>query len=73
MRIYQHNDGSYSLDQTRYTSNNIHKYNPKTCPWGLLQHRTNQAPPEYVYSKENRPLFKEEEDAIKEKSWFGLQ
>eukprot|EP00957_Ditylum_brightwellii_P162811 12398052-Ditylum_brightwellii.AAC.1 len=62
MRIHQHNDGSYSLDQTRYTSNIIHKYNPKTCSWGLPQHRTIQAPPDYVYSKENRPSSKEERE-----------
>eukprot|EP00957_Ditylum_brightwellii_P156458 11907205-Ditylum_brightwellii.AAC.1 len=67
MRMYQHNNGSYSLDQTRYTSNIIHKYNPKTCPWDLPQHRTTQAPPEDVYSKENKPSSKEEEDAMKEK------
>eukprot|EP00957_Ditylum_brightwellii_P029438 2224921-Ditylum_brightwellii.AAC.1 len=29
MRIYQQNNGFYSLEQTRYTSNIIHKYNPK--------------------------------------------
>eukprot|EP00957_Ditylum_brightwellii_P147452 11227961-Ditylum_brightwellii.AAC.1 len=62
MRIHQHKDGSYSLDQTRYTSNIIHKYNPKTCLWGLPQQISTQVPPEYVYSKENRPLSKEEEE-----------
>eukprot|EP00957_Ditylum_brightwellii_P210695 15365274-Ditylum_brightwellii.AAC.1 len=29
VRTHQHKDGSYSLNQTRYTSNIIHKYNPK--------------------------------------------
>eukprot|EP00957_Ditylum_brightwellii_P116486 8885343-Ditylum_brightwellii.AAC.1 len=67
MTIHQHKDGSCSLDQTRCTSNIIHKYNPKKCPWGLPHHRTNQAPPGYVYSKENRPSSKEEENDIKEK------
>eukprot|EP00957_Ditylum_brightwellii_P172346 13120488-Ditylum_brightwellii.AAC.1 len=40
MKIHQHKDGSYSLDQTSYPSNIIHKYNPKTCSWGLPQHGT---------------------------------
>eukprot|EP00957_Ditylum_brightwellii_P091624 6976621-Ditylum_brightwellii.AAC.1 len=66
MRIHQHKDGSYSLDQTRYTSNIIHKYNPKFCPWGLPQQGPTQASPDYVCPKENRPSSNEEEDAIKE-------
>eukprot|EP00957_Ditylum_brightwellii_P107846 8226905-Ditylum_brightwellii.AAC.1 len=49
----------------------IHKYNPKSCPGVLSQHRPTQASPDYVYSKENRPLSKEEEDAVKEK-FHGL-
>eukprot|EP00957_Ditylum_brightwellii_P201101 15324059-Ditylum_brightwellii.AAC.1 len=71
MKIHQHKDGSHSLDQTRYTSNIIDKYNPKSCLWGLPQHRLTQAPPDYACSKENRPSSKEEEDAIKE-SFYGL-
>eukprot|EP00957_Ditylum_brightwellii_P068344 5188090-Ditylum_brightwellii.AAC.1 len=66
MRIHQHKDGSYSPAQTRYTSNIIHKYNSKTCPLGLPKHRPTQAPPDYVYSKDNKPLSKEKEDAMKE-------
>eukprot|EP00957_Ditylum_brightwellii_P113214 8633391-Ditylum_brightwellii.AAC.1 len=62
--IHQHKDGSYLLDQARYTLNIIHKYNLKPYPWELPQQRATQAPPEYVYSKENRPSSKEEEDAI---------
>eukprot|EP00957_Ditylum_brightwellii_P076119 5786816-Ditylum_brightwellii.AAC.1 len=46
----------------------MHKYNLKTCPWDLPQHRPTQASLDYVYSKANRPLFKEEEDAIKGKN-----
>eukprot|EP00957_Ditylum_brightwellii_P083751 6365728-Ditylum_brightwellii.AAC.2 len=68
MQIHQHQDGSYSPDQIRYTSNIIHKYNPKSYPWDLLQNRPTQVPPDYVYSKQNQPLSKEEEDAIKESS-----
>eukprot|EP00957_Ditylum_brightwellii_P047875 3636544-Ditylum_brightwellii.AAC.1 len=63
MRIHQYKGGSYSLDQTKYTSNIIHTYNPKSCPWGLPQYRPIQAPTDYVYSRENRLSFKEDEDA----------
>eukprot|EP00957_Ditylum_brightwellii_P008946 677299-Ditylum_brightwellii.AAC.1 len=41
MRIHQHKDGSYSLDQTRYTSNIIHKYNPKKMSMGPTSTQNN--------------------------------
>eukprot|EP00957_Ditylum_brightwellii_P143389 10923553-Ditylum_brightwellii.AAC.1 len=64
MRIYQHKHNSYSINQTRYTSNVINKYNHSSCPWVPPNHRSTPVPPDHIYPKTSRSSSKEEDEAI---------
>jgi hypothetical protein len=55
MRIYRYSCGSISLDQHRYALNIVICYNPPDAPWGVPPFRETPAPPDYVFTKENRP------------------
>ena len=70
MRIYQYEDFSVSIDQTRYTKVLLRKYCPDNAPFGTPKHRNTPAPPKYLFSKENRPS--PEEKAKLAKDYEGL-
>ena len=72
MRIHRYDDGSYSLDQMRYTLFLLDKYCPTNSPWGRPPHRDSPAPPNYAFTKDNQPKSDEEHKAIKDK-YPGLQ
>ena len=44
-------DGSYSLDQHRYALNTLKRFDPEND----IKLRNTPLPPEYIYSKDNRP------------------
>ena len=60
MRIHRHNDRSYTLDQHRYVLNTLRRYDPEN----RYKERATPIPPEYVYTIDNRPKTKNEEDLI---------
>ena len=72
MRIHRYDDGSYSLDQMRYTLFLLDKNCPTNSPWGRPLHRDSPAPPKYAFTKDNQPKNDEEHKAIKDK-YPGLQ
>ena len=51
MRIHRHSDKSYSLDQQRYALNTLRRYDPR----GVYPKRATPLPPDYIYSKDNKP------------------
>lgn len=51
MRIHQHKDRSYTLDQHRYVLNTLQRYDPDN----LIKPRQTPLPPTYVFSLANRP------------------
>ena len=72
MRIHRYNDGSYSLDQMRYTLFLLDKYCPTNSAWGRPPHRDTPAPLDYSYTKDNQPQSEEERASI-QKKYPGLQ
>ena len=56
MRIHQHKDQSYTLDQHRYALNTFRRYDPND----LIVKRDTPLPPDYIFSKENRPKTKQD-------------
>jgi hypothetical protein len=60
MRIHQHQDGSYSIDQHRYTLNVLQCYDPEV----KYKLRKTPAPPTYIYSKDNYPSTDEDKHQI---------
>ena len=63
-RIHRYNHGSYTMDQIRFTKTILNKFCPSDAPWGQPVFRDTPAPPNYIYSKENRPKNAEEERQI---------
>jgi len=51
MRIHRHKDESYTLDQHRYALNTLKRFDPD----GTIKTRETPLPPDYIYSKDNRP------------------
>ena len=62
MRLHQHKDKSYTLDQHRYVLNTLQRYDPHN----LIKKRKTPFPTDYLFSKENRPKNEEEIKLIDE-------
>jgi hypothetical protein len=67
MRIHHHADKSISFDQHRFVLNLLQRFVTIDSPYGIPKFRDTPAPPEYVFSIENRPVTQEDHDAIKKK------
>ncbi|KAI2507460.1 hypothetical protein MHU86_6952 [Fragilaria crotonensis] len=52
MRIHKHSDSSYTLDQHRYVLNTLQRYDPNS----EFPERDTPFPPDYTFSKDNRPV-----------------
>jgi hypothetical protein len=52
MRIHQHQDSTYTLDQHRYVLNTLQRYDPNS----EFPERDTPFPPDYTFSKDNRPV-----------------
>jgi hypothetical protein len=64
-RIYREKDGSYIMDQEQYSKHLLKKFFPDDAPWGASVFRDTPAPPDYIYSKENRPDEDEKREIAK--------
>jgi hypothetical protein len=62
MRIHQHKDHSYTLDQHRYALNTIQRYDPNN----VIRNRMTPLPPDYIFSRENRPKTENDIKLIEE-------
>ena len=51
MRLHQHRDGTYTLDQHRFAMNILQRFDPKNT---ITKHDT-PLPTDYTFSKDNRP------------------
>jgi hypothetical protein len=62
MRIHQHKDKNYTLDQHRNILNTLQRYNPN------LEFREGKAPfpSDYIFSKDNRPITDHDKHIIEE-------
>jgi hypothetical protein len=67
MRIHHHADKSISFDQHRFVLNLLQRFVANDSPCGIPKFRETPAPPEYVFSIENRPTTQEDHDAIQRK------
>ena len=67
MRIHHHSDGSISFDQHRYVLNLLRRFTSDDAQYGTPRFRDTPAPPEYAYSKENRPVTEEDHRVIQDK------
>ena len=67
MRIHRYEDGSYSLDQMRYTLFLLDKHCPENSTWRKPQHRETPASPDYSFTCENEPKNEEEKQLIQDK------
>ena len=63
-RLYREEDGSYLLDQENYIRHILNRYCGKESLWGLPAMQTTPAPPEYVYTKANRPSNDQERKSV---------
>jgi hypothetical protein len=52
MRIHQHKDSTYTLDQHHYVLNSLQRYDPDS----ILPERKTPFPPDYTFSKDNHPV-----------------
>jgi hypothetical protein len=62
MRIHQHKDHSYTLDQHRYALNTLQRYDPGN----VIKKRQTPLPTDYIFSLENRPKTDVDLEIIKE-------
>jgi len=67
MRIHHHADGCISIDQHRYVLNLLQRFCNTSSPYGIPKFRDTPAPPEYVFTKENRPSTQQDHDEISSK------
>ncbi len=63
MRIHQHKDRSYTLDQHRYVLNTLQRYDPNS----EFPERETPFPPDYTFSKDNRPVTDHDKHIIEER------
>ena len=61
MRIHQHKDKSYTLDQHRYVLNTLQRYDPNS----EFPERETPFPPDYTFSKDNRPVTDYDKQSLK--------
>jgi hypothetical protein len=62
MRIHQHKDKSYTLDQHCYALNTLQPYNPNS---EFSEHET-PFPPDYTFSKDNQPVNDQDKHIIED-------
>ena len=63
MRIHQHRDSSYTLDQHRYVLNMLQRYDPNS----EFPERETPFPPDYTFSKDNRPMTNQDKARIEQR------
>ena len=63
MHIHQHSDLSYTLDQHRYVLNTLQRYDQNS----EFTERETPLPPDYVFSKDNRPVTAADIALVKQK------
>jgi hypothetical protein len=63
MRIHQHKDKTYTLDQHRYVLNTLQRYDPNS----EFPERETPFPPDYTFSKDNRPTTDKDKAIIEQK------
>ena len=63
MRIHQHKDSTYTLDQHRYVLNTLHRYDPDS----EFPERDTPLPTDYTFSKTNRPETTEDKYLVGQK------
>ena len=63
MRIHQHKDSTYTLDQHRYVLNTLQRYDPDS----EFPERDTPFPPDYVFSKDNRPVTEHDKSLIEKR------
>ena len=63
MRIHQHKDSTYTLDQHRYVLNTLHRYDPDS----EFPERDTPLPTDYTFSKTNRPETTEDKYLVEQK------
>jgi hypothetical protein len=61
IRIHQHKDATYTLDQHRYVLNTLQRYDPDS----EFPERETPFPPDYTFSKDNRPQTDQDKALIK--------
>jgi len=66
MRIHRHKDDTYTLDQHRYALNTLKRFDPD----GTIKTRETPLPPDYVYTKDNRPKEDHERAEVERKYHF---
>ena len=64
VRIHRYKDGSYTLDQNRFTTTVLRKFCPVDAPWGQPSFQETPAPLDYVFSIKNRPKDDDEKNQI---------
>jgi Reverse transcriptase (RNA-dependent DNA polymerase) len=67
MRIHQHKDSTYTLDQHRYILNTLQRYDPNA----EFPERETPFPTDYTFSKSNRPTT-DNDQALLEKKYARL-
>jgi hypothetical protein len=63
MRIHQHKDKSYTLDQHHYVLNTLQRYDPNS----EFPERETPFPTDYTFSKDNRPVTDHGKHIIEER------
>ena len=63
MRIHQHKDSTYTLDQHRYVLNTLQRYDPDS----EFPERDTPFPPDYIFSKDNRPVTEHDKSLIEKR------
>ncbi|KAI2514026.1 hypothetical protein MHU86_410 [Fragilaria crotonensis] len=63
MRIHKHSDSSYTLDQHRYVLNTLQRYDPNS----EFPERDTPFPPDYTFSKDNRPVTASDVTLVEQK------
>ncbi|KAI2510030.1 hypothetical protein MHU86_4324 [Fragilaria crotonensis] len=62
MRIHQHKDKTYTLDQHRYVLNTLQRYDPNS----EFPERETPFPPDYTFSKDNRPVTDHDKQVVEQ-------
>ncbi|KAI2511948.1 hypothetical protein MHU86_2464 [Fragilaria crotonensis] len=63
MRIHRHKDSTYTLDQHRYVLNALQRYDPDS----EFPERETPFPPDYVFTKDNRPVTDHDKSIIEKR------
>ena len=63
MRIHQHKDSTYTLDQHRYVLNSLQRYDPSS----EFPERDTPLPIDYTFSKDNRPTTDKDKNILEKR------